>query len=277
MDYRLFLNDMFFYLKNEKKYFTQAYFAKMAGLGSNSYLRMVIQGQRNLKVDTLRRFARAFKLDKNESLYFETLALFNQTKSDAEQDEYFELLVKLRPKKALMELSRDEFEYFTERHFVAIREMAALPNFQDDPEWIVQNIRLSISAAEAKHALMVLERLGLLVRKPDGHLTHSFSTLTTQPFIESIEIYRYNRNLMNEVKRAMAELPPQFANVSSVTIPVQSKALQGVNDILQRCREEIAQFVSNFDGDFAEVFQLNMQFYPLTHANLKEGDSSCAK
>ena len=78
LDFREYLRDVFQENKEKNRFFTHRYFAKLAGLGSYSYLRMVIKGERNLTTNSVNKIVRALKLNKKESAYFENLAYFNQ-------------------------------------------------------------------------------------------------------------------------------------------------------------------------------------------------------
>ena len=95
-DYREYLKAYYAEQKSKKPQFSYRFFARLAGLGSASYLRMVIDGERNISPVTINKFARAIKLSKEERIYFETLVLYTQTKSDSEKEYYFDLMSDLK-------------------------------------------------------------------------------------------------------------------------------------------------------------------------------------
>ncbi len=135
-DYRKFLSDYYEEQKQKNSYFSYRYFSRMAGLRGNNYLQMVMSGKRNLTPASITKFTRALKFNKNESAYFENMALYNHAKSDKEKDMYFERMIQCKPTQKITGLTKDEFEYLTNKHYVVIREMVALPHFQEDCEWI---------------------------------------------------------------------------------------------------------------------------------------------
>ncbi|HEX5035669.1 MAG TPA: TIGR02147 family protein [bacterium] len=97
-DYRLYLRD---WLEDSKgrKGFSQRRFSLRAGLGSPSYLKMVIEGERNLGVAALKGFIFALKLTGEERLYFRSLVLWNQAEDDVERARFagrLDLLRKFR-------------------------------------------------------------------------------------------------------------------------------------------------------------------------------------
>jgi uncharacterized protein (TIGR02147 family) len=267
LDYREYLKQSFEELKNSKHCFNYTYFAKKAEMGSTSYLRMVIKGQRNIKPDTSKKFAKALNLTKKQSDYFQTMVLFNQAKNEQEQDEYFNRLVKLRPLKFLKEINADQYEYFTNRYYVTIREMVALPNFKEDPEWIAKSIVNDIKAEDVVRAFEVLQNIGLIARDENGKLIHSNSTVSTPPNVDSIDIYNYHRSLLTEAKNSMAFLKDKTVDLAGMTIPIPKDSIEEVKRIMQKCREDIANYICHGSNDYHEVFQINMQMFPLTQSS----------
>ena len=72
LDYRAFLKDMFCFRKWKDKHFSYRYFAGKSGFASPNYLKLVIDGDRNLTNGSIAKIAKGFKLKKQEREYFET-------------------------------------------------------------------------------------------------------------------------------------------------------------------------------------------------------------
>lgn len=262
LDYRTYLRALLDDAK-QQKFFSFRYFARMAGFSSPSYLKMVIDGQRNLTTTSIHQCARAFKLGERESAYFEALVLMNQAKADREKSLYFERLIALRPTTALTGLSKDQFEYFTQKHFVAIREMVALPHFQEDSAWIAKSLRFPVKIKDIEHAINVLLRLGLLVRRADEKLTQADVTLTTPPEVTSVELMRFHRAMLDDAKEALFTVAAPQRDVSALTIPIPKGQLPWLKKRIQQFREELLEAI-NRTADYEEVYQLNVQLFPLT-------------
>ena len=272
LDFREYLRDVFQENKEKNRFFTHRYFAKLAGLGSYSYLRMVIKGERNLTTNSVNKIVRALKLNKKESAYFENLAYFNQSTTDKDKDLYFDRLVKLKPRDQIKEVDPDKYEYFTKRYFVTIREMVALPNFTEDYEWIAKSLYCNVTTADVEHAVSVLIRLGLLGRDEKNVLCHTNTTLKTMPMIESIELYNYNRSLLNEAKEALISLPDDLIDISSMTIPIPKNSLADIRNLIAGFREELADYICKGSNEYDEVYQMNLQFFPLTNTKTNTKD-----
>ncbi len=270
MDYRAYLKDRYAAEKAKKRHFSHRYFARIAGLSSSGYLKMVMDGNRNLSPTSIAQFARALKLSKREAGYFEALVLFNQAKSDPERELYFERLSALKPAVKLTGIEKDQYEYFTQKHFVVIREMVALSGFQEDPAWIAKRVKPAIKAKEVEHALEVLLRLGLIRRNKDDKLVHSEASLTTPAEVDSVEVYNFHQSMLNEAKEAMLTVSPELRDITSLTIPIPKKSLPKIKERIKAFREEMIDLINQGDRDYHGVYQLNCQLFPVTSTH-KEG------
>ena len=271
LDYREFLKEKFKEKKKANRYFTRSYFSKMAGLKSPYYISLIMNGKRNLSHKTIQRFGKALDLSKNEQAYFENLVLFNQCETDAEKEFYFDRLLKLRPKEYVREVDPDQFEYFTKRYYVTIREMVALKDFREDYDWIANRVKPKIKRTEAKRAVEVLLRLGLLRRNEMGCLEHTKTVLTSFPKMDSVEVYDYTKKILTEAKQAILNDPIEWIDMISMTVPVSKEVLPNIQKILHKCKEEILTEIKNHAENFEEVMQFNLQFYPVTLKDEDEG------
>ena len=79
IDYRKFLLDYY----NEKKatthFFSYRYFFNKASIKSPVFLKQVIEGERNLTLQTIDKFIGALNLNKKEATFFRHLVQFNQS------------------------------------------------------------------------------------------------------------------------------------------------------------------------------------------------------
>ena len=86
LDYRRYLKDLYKKLKETTNHFSFRYFAKAAGLKAPNYLKLVMDGERNLSQDGIRKFCKGLKLNKGEQEFFENLVHMNQSKTDEEKN-----------------------------------------------------------------------------------------------------------------------------------------------------------------------------------------------
>jgi uncharacterized protein (TIGR02147 family) len=133
-DYRVFLKDAYFHLKNENKNFSFRYFSRVAGFKSPSVLKQVIDGQINIATNSIDKFSKAFKLNKEESVFFRHLVLLNQAKSVDEKQVHLNELLRCRAFKRMYPLSKLQANYYQHWYFIPVRELVNLKGFKEDPE-----------------------------------------------------------------------------------------------------------------------------------------------
>ena len=92
VNYRRFLKDYYLKAKAEKKCFSYRYFSRRAGINSPNFLKVVIEGKRNLSSTTIEKFASALGLDQKETVFFRRLVVFNQARTVPEKQESYIIL-----------------------------------------------------------------------------------------------------------------------------------------------------------------------------------------
>src|SRR5689334_749136 len=92
LDYRAFLRDHYAAKKASSRAFSYRSFSKRAGVASPNYLKLVIEGKRNLSAKMAERFGHACGLDADASRYFVNLVAFNQAKTSIERAQCYDRL-----------------------------------------------------------------------------------------------------------------------------------------------------------------------------------------
>jgi len=264
LDYRSYLRDYCENQKVGKKYFSKSQFCKMAGLGSTGYLKMVIDGKRNLSPNTISKFVAALKLESKEAAYFEVLVLYNQTKSKKDQENLYSKLLELRPAIETRKLEKAQFEYFRFKYFVIIREMLSLPHFIENYEWIAKNVNPPIRPFEAQHAIESLLKLQLLKRDSDGKLCLSEGSITTTPEVPSLEVFKLHKEWLNLAKESFLKFTPAETDYTGVTIPVAESQIPKLKKIIEEFRSKVIEFINRGNPEYDEVYQMNVQLFPVT-------------
>jgi hypothetical protein len=80
--------------REEEERLSYRSFARDAGLGAPNYLKLVIDGKRNLSETMAQRFAKACRLNEEASEYFRILVAFNQASDDQTRNELHDRLAR---------------------------------------------------------------------------------------------------------------------------------------------------------------------------------------
>ena len=135
LDYRAFLRAHYAHRKQAGRLSFRA-FSQRAGLKSPNYLKLVMEGERNLSAAMALRFARACGLPREQERYFTRLVAFNQARTIDERTEHYRKLCRERRFRERHKLEPAQDLYHSRWYLPAIRELAGSVDFEADPEWI---------------------------------------------------------------------------------------------------------------------------------------------
>lgn len=264
LDYRRFLMDITQELR-EKANFNVRLFAKKAGLKAPSYLKMVMDGRRNVTVETAHKFCRALEVTGRQELYFEKLVLYNQTTDPDLKKRYLEELIILLPRSPHFVLEKQQSRYLSRPHYVSLREMVVLKDFKEDYKWIAERLNPPISPQEAKEAVQALLELGLLKRDQAGKLMQAQDCILTEDKnTKLVQAYHFHEAMIDKARHALGHIPQKERNYYCLTLPLPLEMFDEIVKAFYEFRDKIVNLASQGGKNFDEVYQINFQFFPLT-------------
>ncbi len=262
-DYREFLAA--FYAHKKRNGFSYRGFARAAGLGAPNYLKLVIDGKRNLSVEMAERFAKACRLNREATEYFKLLVAFNQAKTDEEKNELHERLMGFARFRSSQRLDLAQKEYHSSWYIPAIRELVACPGFVEDTGWIAATLTPNITERQAAQALEVLQKLGLLERDETGRLIQVTRAVTTGQQASGLYIRNYHTEMIERAVHAMRDIAAEERFISALTLGASPATLEKVRRLVTQFRQELVE-LCDADPDPTQIIQLNLQLFPLTRA-----------
>lgn len=263
LDYRSFLRDYYLAQKRRGRGFSYRAFSRRAGLRSPNYLKLVIDGERNLTEGMAERFGRACGLEADDAEYFRDLVLFNQAKTATERAKRYAKLTGFRRYRRAHKLELAQDDYHSKWYLPAIRELAARSDFGEEPAWIAARIRPPITKRQAKKALATLLDLGLLTRDDDGHVVQSEPLVSTGPEAMGVHIVSYHRAMMEQASRSLDLFSGSERDISSLTLCLGGDGLERLKQRILRFRRELLE-LSAMEDDPEQVVQVNFQLFPLS-------------
>ena len=266
LDYREYMRAYYDEGKENVKAFSYRYLARKAGFGSPSFIKLVLDGVRNLSEDGARKVSRAFEHDKDEASYFAALVEFDQAESVREKNDAFERVAAARGYRKARRIDFDMFEYLSRWYYPAIREMVARVDFVEDPEWIASQLVPRVEVDEVRKALKVIERLGLLGRDEDGVLVRHEPTVTTGPEVGSLAVGNIHRQMLERASESIELFPSPVRDISALTLCVRKDRVVDLKQRLRAFREVILSVCAQEDEPEV-VYQLNMQLFPLNEVD----------
>jgi uncharacterized protein (TIGR02147 family) len=264
-EYSAYLRDMVAHLKATTKTFSYRAFAQRGGFGSVGFLKHLVEGERNLALKSVEKVARGLSLSEQEARGLELLVMLNEAPSDAERTR---LLRKLRASTVRRQIGGDDFELYSNWYVIPIRELLGLSGMRAEPGELAKRIFPNVGVREAKHAIDLLERVGVLQRTEAGDLVSKGGTLETAPQVKSLAVRNYHRDMLQRAAQSLEELPVQERNVTSVTVRLTDKQYQAVCGLMDGFQNQVLESANENSEDQrvenTEVYNLSFALVPVT-------------
>ena len=262
-DFRAYLRGYYAYRKQLGRGFSLRTFSRQAALTSSNYLKLVMDGDRNLSGAMAERFAKACGLRGPAAEFFCELVAYGQAETAAERERAYRRLSSFRRFRDIYPLDRAHEAYHSQWFIPAVRELAARPDFRADPKWIGRKLLPPISTRQATQALEVLRELKLLVEDEHGALRQAHPLLETSDRPLGHHVVKFHRTMMERAAEAIDRVPREQREIASLTLCLSGAQLGALKQHLERMRRELLQeYVSGPDA--TRVVQLNFQMFPLS-------------
>lgn len=262
-DFRVFLAEWIAKQRLRSRIFSLRGFSRRAGFGSHASLHLILNGKRNLPAKGVPSLAKALGLKPKEARFFSDLVAFTQSASLHERHHYYERLIRHAKFRRAHEPGRHQLEYFSRWYYVAIREMVSLPDFREEPQWIVERLKGAISEKEAAAAIKTLLKLNLCSRDADGRLEPSCRSIATSDEVASMAVAAYHEGMTGRAAKALKEDPLKELHFSALTVPISGKTFEKVKERLNEFRRELRAILEDDDHP-EEIGQINLQLVKLT-------------
>lgn len=271
-DHRRYLAEFYEYAKANEYGFSFRVFSKRAGINSSNYLRLVIDGKRNLSPAMSAQFAKGCGLVGSASDFFCELVAYTQATTASDKNRHYERLILFRPFRETRKLEPAQADYHSTWYLPAIRELCRRPDFEEDAKWVASQLEPPISAKEAKQALSTLQKLGLLYRDAEGRLKQTDTLVTTGAGPLGHHIFNYHRTMLEQAAVALDRIPREEREVSSVTVCVSQDKLLELKQRIADFRRDLLQ-LAEIDNEPERVVQINFQLFPLSKQKKQTGTS----
>lgn len=264
LDYRAYLKAWYESAKDLSYGFSLRVFSQKAGFGSSNILKLVMDGDRNLTLKSLRKFIKGLELGSKGAKYFRHLVLFNQAKTHDEKNEHFSELIAMRNYRQIKSLEVDQYDYCAEWYHSVVRELVVSPGFNGSTEWIAHRIDPPISEAQARDSIALLQRLAF-IKKSAGKTGWELTTplVTTGPETQAFIMKNFHQNVLDLVKTKVSDVDQDKRDISALTLGIVRERLPQLKKMLQEFRGEVLKLVAD-DHRPEEVMMLTMQLIPVT-------------
>lgn len=270
-DFRSFLKDRLGELKVENAKYSRRYISDRLGISSRNYLRMIIDGKRNISDQLMRKLPSVLDLNRDESTFFIDLVRYGQAKTVEAKNEALENLRRNKRFLEIHQLAMDHFDYMSDPLTLALREMVPLKNFREDADWIQSRLSFKAGRKKIESGIAKLERLGMLERDAAGKLALAHMHQATGDQLGSLPLRSYHKNMLKRAAGAM-ELPTDQRHYGGITMSIPSDSYGEIVERFEAFIDEVRAIVDKGD-DPEQVYHLEMSLFPLTKANSEGGEN----
>jgi len=260
-DHLEFLKNWVAYLKATQSRFSLRSLAKQAGLASG-YLPMVLKGTRPLSAAALAKMIPYLSLNTNEQSFLDCLLVLGTSTSHEARVSALERMKKFSQFRSNNAQEAAAYQYLTHWYYVAVREMATLSGFKDDPVWIQERLRFQVSLKEVKEALEFLFENKFLEKAKDGSVQAPADALNCQGGIYRVGLSHFHREIMRLAGEAIDKVPREERNIMGHTCSLNSKNYEKARAIAEEAIRKIQALTAHEEGE--EVYHFEVALFPLT-------------
>jgi len=261
-DYRAFLAAYYARRKQQKDGFSFARFSEEVELRSPNYLKLVIDGERNLTPELARRFAAGCGLRDDALDYFCALVVFDQASSARERDVHYRALQAFPRFRQSHRLDAAQSAYHAHWYVPALYELCARVDLSQDPKTLAGSLLPPITPKQASRALAVLQELGLLVRVR-GRLEQRDPVIETGTGPLGHHVVQFHRAMMERAAEALDHVPREEREIASLTLCLSESRLRDLKGELEAFRARVLERYMK-DETPERVVQVNFQMFPLS-------------
>jgi uncharacterized protein (TIGR02147 family) len=272
-DFRRYLKDVFVYRRETEgtgiRPYSYSTFSAAADIKSPNYLKLIIEGRRNLSDDMITRFARALRLNRAETDEFRILTHYGQAVEPIERNQFLQELSDMRAQRAYDagQIKQESWDKVPDWVGWVIYAMSEQGGVKFDPEALKKLIRAKTSIEDIRDALQKLLLSGELIRDE-----------ATAEISKGADQAGASQNLPVElIRKLQAELiylgleslhrdSPKDREFGAMTIAMTEEEFGQVRFELRQLRKRLQKdiAVKRKDTKGERVYQLNIQLFPLT-------------
>jgi uncharacterized protein (TIGR02147 family) len=269
LDYRSYLKDLFAYKKEQDPAYSYRCFSMRAGFASPNFLKLVMDGKRNLTNESIAKIAKGFGLKKQDREYFESLVYMNQASSHEERNHYYCKMMSLKANTPVRRLEKACYEYFSTWFYPAVREIVTFGGRDLSAREVAALLNPPISVKEAEKALKVLLDLGLIRKDADGRWEQCDRALSTGAQTHMLNVANFHREMIRLAGESIERYAAPERDISSLTLSIPHERKAQIIKRIVAFRRELLDFACE-DDRTDQVVQVNFQLFPLTRPYKKE-------
>lgn len=260
LDYREFLRDYYAEQKAVKPSFSYQWMADNAGFKSKSFIKLVIDGRKNLTTESLEKLNLVLKLAEKQFSYFKELIAYNQAPTHALKKYYFERLFRYRKRNPGRLVLQNQYDFYSKWYINTIRELVTFFDFKGDYEDLAKKVQPAISARQAKESVRLLLKLGLIKKTKNG-VVQTDPIITTGDEVASLAVQNFHLQNMVLAAESIDTCPSQERDISCLVLGLSKQGYEALKEETQAYRKRVLQ-IARDDSNLERVYHVAIGVFP---------------
>jgi len=278
-DYRHYLREFYEFRRNQTRSslrpYSYANFAAAADIKSPNYLKLIIDGQRNLSTEMAKRFAKAMNLAKEDTEEFVALVDYTQATEPLERNRYLKALADIRVRQQLKsgEINADTWNKVPSWVTWVLYALADQKGVSFKPDELFEAMRGKARSEDIRRSFEKLLTSGELTQNAEtGEVTKGRELMAGSEDVPVAMVRKLQAELIYLGLESLFQDQPQDREFGAQTLALTEKEFEQLKFELRQFRKRWAKDIGvarkGEKGD--RVFQLNIQLFPVTKGSKNE-------
>jgi uncharacterized protein (TIGR02147 family) len=262
-DFRKFLADYQKARQSHEPSFSKSQFSRSLQLpNTRSYLTDVLRGKK-VSETFVERLIASIGFARHEAQFFRTLVRFNQAENNEERELFFEQLIALNrtPKHIL---DKNVLVYYSKWYHSAIRALLEIFDFRGDYAWLAKKLNPSITPREARSAVTLLNKLGIIKKNASGVFKPAEKSISAPQNIKDDLIRHYQLKFLNLAQTVLAQRSGEMSFSSTNTISISERGHKRLLQLTKKFQDQVRSLVHKDEDAPSKVLQIGVVMYPLS-------------
>lgn len=274
MDFRKYLSDFYEFkrelTKKDLRPYSYAMFSAAADIKSPNYLKMIIEGRRNLSEEMILKFSKAMGLLKEQADEFRLLVLFGQASDPAERNFFLKELSEFRVQMKLKSGEIDKKSWDKIPNWITWILYAVIDQdgVEFTPEKLRDLLRGKASESEIEEALKKLVNSGEVLKdETNGRLRKARNLVESPEDIPVALVRKLQSQLMYLGLESLFQDSPTEREFGSLTLSLTKAEFEEMKFKLRQMRKQFHKdnSIKRMTSSGDRVYQLNLQLFPVTN------------
>jgi uncharacterized protein (TIGR02147 family) len=271
LDYRSFLKDYYKYMKSQNVGFSYRFFAKIAKLKTENYLKLVIDRKIHLSNKIRRKFAKACNFNVEEKEFFYLLIDFARSKDFKKKNQIFKRISKRIKFINQKKIGIDQYKILSKWYYLVVRSLISIKGIDNDIKSLSKIMNGYLTPAQIKESIELLLDLNFIRENENGYELCD-RNIIAEDDAQADAIRNFHSQMIPIGALAVKKNDVNEREIRAITLGLTKINAKEVKTLIRNFYKDLVSYLSqeNEIKTAEEVWQLNFQFFKFTKERKNE-------